>query len=115
MLLVNERTNATIASQVELASTRRQRRRGLLGRDGLAAGSALVLTPCAAIHTAFMRFAIDVLFLDRQGRAVRVARRLKPWRLAMAPTARVVVELPAGELDGADLRAGDRLTLVPAP
>ena len=112
MRLVNMRTGAAIADAVEMATTRRQRRRGLLGRRGLDAGAALVLKPCGAIHTAFMQFAIDVIFLDCHGRALRIERGLQPWRMAMSWRGRTVVELAAGHLDAADLQAGDRLCVV---
>jgi len=112
--LVNERTGAPIATTVERAVTRTSRRRGLLGRDGLAASAALMLEPCAAVHTAFMRFAIDVVFLDREGYAVKIVRNLLPWRIAVSPRAHVVVEMAAGSLDHLDLSVGDRLFLSTA-
>jgi uncharacterized membrane protein (UPF0127 family) len=56
--------------------------RGLLGRRSLSAGEGLLLRPAAAIHTAFMRFAIDAVFLDREGVVLRVAHDLAPWRTA---------------------------------
>jgi uncharacterized protein len=109
--LVNQRTGVCIATAVERAITRRSRRRGLLGRDGLDAGCALMLEPCPAVHTAFMRFAIDVVFLDREGYAVKVVRNLTPWRIAVAPRAHSVVEMAAGSLEPLDLVVGDRLFL----
>jgi uncharacterized membrane protein (UPF0127 family) len=113
MLIINARSGATIATHVEIASTHAERRRGLLGRDGLPPGAALLLSPCWAIHTAFMRFAIDAVFVDRRGRAVRIVRDLPPWRLAAAPRAHAVVEFAAGTLAPLDLRTGDELSLVP--
>jgi uncharacterized membrane protein (UPF0127 family) len=112
MRLVNARTGEALAERIELATTRTERRRGLLGRRRLPPRFALVLLPCAAIHTAFMRFAIDVIFLDRNGHALRIAHRLRPWRIALALRARSVVELPAGSLAGIDLVRGDRVVLV---
>ena len=112
MRLVNERTGEAVAEKVELATTRGERRRGLLGRTALPPKFALMLLPCAAIHTAFMRFAIDVIFLDREGRALRILRALRPWRMAIALRARSVVELPSGCLEGVDLVPGDRVRLV---
>ena len=109
--LVNQRTGTPIATSVERALTRATRRRGLLGRDGLEAGRALMLEPCPAVHTAFMRFAIDVVFMDREGYAVKIVRNLVPWRIAVAPRAHAVVEMAAGTLDHLDLSVGDRLFL----
>jgi uncharacterized membrane protein (UPF0127 family) len=114
MMLLNRRTGATIASAVELAATRNARRRGLLGRDRLDPSAALILTPCFSIHTAFMRFAIDVAFVDRDGGVLRVVHELPPWRLAWSPGAHAAVELAAGSLRSSDLLIGDALDLAPA-
>lgn len=70
-----------------------------MGRSELAPGRALWIEPCNSIHMFFMRFAIDVLFLDRAGRVKRVMLRLKPWRVSpIVFGARTTVELPAGTL-----------------
>ena len=113
MLLINARSDETIASDVTLALTRAERRHGLLGRDSLGVSAALVLSPCWSIHTMFMRFPFDVVFVDRDGRALRIVRDLAPWRIAVAPRAHAVVELPAGSLRVRDVRVGDPLCLVP--
>ncbi len=113
--LVNERTRERVASSVEIAATRQTRRRGLLGRDSLDESSALLLAPCAAVHTAGMRFAIDVVFVDRQGYTVKVVRDLRPWRIALASGARAVIEMPAGTLRWGQVMPGDRLFLTPSP
>jgi uncharacterized protein len=113
MLLLNERTGHLIASDVELASTRESRRKGLLGRDSLDVESALVLTPCCSIHTAFMRFPIDVAFVDRDGRVIRFVRDLKPWKIALSLRARAAIEFAAGSLRARDVRLGDRLYVRP--
>ena len=112
--LMNERTHQPVATSVEIAATRSSRRRGLLGRDCLAEATAMLLAPCAAVHTAGMRFAIDVVFVDRQGYAVKVVRDLRPWRVALAAGARAVIEMPAGSLRWGAVLPGDRLYLTPA-
>jgi uncharacterized membrane protein (UPF0127 family) len=106
MRLVNERTGVTIARDVEVAATRASRRTGLLGRASLDPASALVLERCFAIHTAFMRFAIDAVFLDRRG-VVRRVVSLPPWRIAATFGAAAVVELAAGA--ARDVQVGDRI------
>ena len=106
-MLVNRRTGKAIVSAVEVASTRASRRRGLLGRDALDGDAALILTPCCAVHTAFMRFAIDVVFVSRDGEVLRIVRDLPPWRAACSPRAHAVVELAAGTLGARDLAVGD--------
>ncbi len=112
-VLINERTRQPLATAVELAVTRRARRRGLLGRDGLDASAAIILAPCTAVHTAFMRFAIDVLFLDRDGCAVKIVSDVLPWRIALAARAYAVVEMAAGSARRHDLQLGDRLYVSP--
>ena len=112
--LMNERTRQPVATMVEIAATRTSRRRGLLGRDRLDEASAMLLAPCTAVHTAGMRFAIDVVFVDRQGYAVKVVRNLRPWRIALAARGRAVVEMAAGSLRWGQVLPGDRLYLAPA-
>src|SRR5438552_3406233 len=110
MRLVNARTGATVASAVEIAATRVNRRRGLLGRDALDLSAALILAPCAAVHTVFMRFPIDVVFLDRHGHVRTIVRNLQPWRIAASPRAYATVEMACGI--ERDLMPGDRLYLA---
>jgi uncharacterized membrane protein (UPF0127 family) len=114
MSLINERTHERVATSVEIAATRTTRRKGLLGRGHLDEASALLLAPCTAVHTVGMRFAIDVVFVDRQGYAVKVVRELRPWRIALATKARAVIEMPAGTLRWGQVLPGDRLYLAPA-
>jgi uncharacterized protein len=95
-----------------LAETPLARLRGLLGRSGLASGEGLLLRPAGSIHTVFMRFAIDAVFLDRADRVVKVAAALRPWRAAACRGARSVLELPAGEAARRSLRPGVSITLV---
>jgi hypothetical protein len=88
------------------------RRKGLLGRDSFAKGSAMVIAPSNAIHTFWMRFAIDVLFVRRDGTVVKVCRSIPPWRMAATLWAYAVIELPAGTLAADDASVGDVLTVV---
>ncbi len=109
--LMNARSGEVLATETELALTRATRRQGLLHRTGLDPSAALVLAPCLAVHTAFMQFAIDVIFVDRAGRVRRIVRRLQPWRLAASFRAYATIELAAGALDARDVMIGDRLYL----
>ena len=95
-----------------LAETMFARLRGLLGRSGLSSGEGMLLRPAASIHTAFMRFPIDAVFLDRENRVVKVAAELAPWRAAACRGSRTVLELPAGEAARQGLRPGVSLTQV---
>jgi uncharacterized membrane protein (UPF0127 family) len=112
LVLVNQRTDEALAERIEVAVTRRDRRKGLLGRSGFEPSSALIIAPCFSIHTMFMRFDIDAIFVDDDGRAVKVVRDMTPWRIAVDPTAHAVVELPAGSLRDREIAIGDRLYLV---
>ena len=73
------------------------RLRGLLGSPPPAPGHALLITPCASVHTAFMRYPIDVVFVDRHGCILKVVEALPPWRAAACWRARHTLELAAGE------------------
>jgi uncharacterized membrane protein (UPF0127 family) len=86
--------------------------RGLLGRRALPSGEGLLLRPAGSVHTAFMRFPIDVVFLDTDGAVVGIAPELRPWRAAGRRGARAVLELPAGECERRGLRTGDRVEVV---
>jgi uncharacterized membrane protein (UPF0127 family) len=84
--------------------------RGLLGRSTLQDGDALLISPCNAIHTFFMKFAIDAVFLDRRGRVVRTLQELRPWRATRVHLgAAQVVELPAGTVARTGTCVGDQL------
>ncbi len=107
--LRNTRAGAVLATHLELAGDSKSRRRGLLGRDRLDAGAALVIAPCSSVHTFFMRFPIDVLFIRRDGTVVKCVSGLRPWRIALAPGAYAVVEFPAGALEQSATRRGDRV------
>jgi uncharacterized membrane protein (UPF0127 family) len=113
-VLRNVRTGRLIARTVIAAFDSDARRKGLLGRDSFAMGSAIVIAPSNAIHTFWMRFAIDALFVRRDGVVVKVRRNMPPWRVAAALRAYAVIELPAGTLASDDARAGDVLTMVAA-
>ncbi len=95
-----------------LAVTALARLRGLLGRSGLSSGEGMLLRPASSIHTAFMRFPIDAVFLDREDRVLKVAPELSPWRMAACKGARAVLELPAGEAQRRGLKPGVSLTQV---
>lgn len=102
--------NKTFADPCELAESMVSRFWGLMGRSSLEPGSGLLLRPCNSIHTFFMRFAIDVVYLDRELKVLRVRRGMKPWRMDF-PVARAaaVLELPADAAAG--LSVGDLLCL----
>jgi uncharacterized protein len=87
------------------------RMRGLLGRRELPRGEGMLLRPAASVHTAFMRFPIDVVFVDGAGRVLDIAHSVRPWRAVACRGAKAVVELAAGECSRRDLETGDGLVL----
>jgi uncharacterized protein len=109
--LWNLRTGLPVATRLVAAFDSATRRQGLLGRGRLAEGEALVLAPCSSVHTAFMRFPIDLIFLDRGGRVLSVASSVRPWRIRAAWRAFAVVELEAGALARSETGAGDTVEL----
>jgi uncharacterized protein len=112
LMLWNERSGRPLATHVEGAFDSASRRLGLLGRDGLTEGFALIIAPCQAVHTFRMRFPIDIVFADRQGRVVHLRSHVGARRIAIAWRAFAVIELPAGAAERADVRVGDRVTVV---
>jgi uncharacterized membrane protein (UPF0127 family) len=85
--------------------------RGLLGRSGLEPGSGMLIDAAPSVHMFFMRFPIDVVFLDRDRKVVGVRHRLRPWRVAGARRAVAALELPAGAASAAGVDEGDVLVL----
>jgi uncharacterized protein len=86
--------------------------RGLLGRSGLERGEGLLLKPCGSVHTLFMRFPIDVVFLDRELSVLAVREAVPPWRTARARGAKVTLELAAGEATRLGIEPGVKLRLA---
>ena len=109
--LVNGRTERVLASAVELAVTSETRRRGLLGRDSLDPAVAILIAPSSAIHTFFMRFPIDIVFVTKAGQIVKVRSAVPPWRMAAAFRGYAVIELAAGGATRAGLEVGDRVAV----
>ena len=102
-----------LCERCDLADRPHTRLRGLLGRRDLAAGEGLLLRPTPSIHTWFMQFPIDVVFLDADLRVLDVLPGLGPWRMAARRGARAVLELARAEASRCALRPGDVLELVP--
>jgi uncharacterized protein len=112
-LLRNQRTRLPVATELEPAFDSRRRRRGLLGRTELDRGAAMILAPCASVHTFFMRFPIDVVFVCRSGCVLKVCTHLRPWRIAVAWRAFAAIELAAGAVTDSGTQRGDVLQLEP--
>ena len=111
-MILNESTGVPLATTVEAAFDSASRKKGLLGRDGLARRHAIVIAPTNGIHTFFMRFAIDVVFAAKDGTVVSVRKSLRPWRIAIAPRAYCAIELAAGAIDRESIAVGDQLIVT---
>jgi uncharacterized protein len=99
----------------EVADRYFARMRGLLGRDGLEPGRGMLLTPEPSVHMFFMRFPIDVVFVDREHKVVGVRHELRPWQVAGARGAHASLELPAGTVASAGIVEGDVLVFEDLP
>ena len=109
--LVNVTQDIVLATTIEAATDSATRNRGLLGRDAFPAGSALILAPCNSIHMFRMRFAIDVLFVDRAGLVVKKVVKLRRNRIAMAWRAFATIEFCADHPGVSRTQVGDTVAL----
>jgi len=112
--LVNKTRDTVLAEDLRLAESPWARFWGLMGRKGLPDQAGLLIRPCSSVHTAFMRFSIDVVFLDRSLKVVKVAAAVKPFRATIAGGAHSALELNAGVAERARVEKGDQLVLEQA-
>jgi len=106
----NQTRGSQLADKAEEAATAMKRLKGLLGRESMTPGEALHIAPCNSIHMFFMKFAIDVAFLDRERKVVRAIHTIKPWRATRIYfDAFSALELPAGTLQLTGTEEGDLL------
>ncbi|NOT64354.1 MAG: DUF192 domain-containing protein [Acidobacteria bacterium] len=111
--LYHTTSGACLAERLEIANTAWTRLCGLMFRRALAQGHALWIRPCNGVHTFWMRFAIDVVYLDREMRIVKLIENLRPFRLTMPQrAARSVIELPAHTIVQTGIQLGDQLRAV---
>ena len=114
ILVRNLTRNTELADQAELAESGTKRSKGLLGRKGLQRGEGMWIIPCEAIHTFFMRFPIDLVYLDRKLRIKKVRDSVRPWRISACLSAHSVIELPAGTIRDTRTECGDILEILDA-
>ena len=113
--VLNQTKGTVVADRVEIADSFWARLRGLMFRSSLGHDEGLLIKPSSSVHTVFMRFPIDVIFIDRANRVVKVAPSLKPFRAAGVLTSQVgALELPAGRAVAARVEKGDQLLLSDA-
>ena len=107
----NMRNGRVVADDLSVAFDSASRNKGLLQRESLPEGSALIIAPCTAVHTFFMKFPIDIAFLSRDGRVLKVRAAVPAWRMTGALRAFCVIELAAGSLARSETMVGDRLVI----
>ncbi len=98
-----------LADRAEIADTSAKRRTGLLKHTGLAPGEGLWIAPCEGVHTFGMKFAIDVIFLNRKRKVLKIRPNMVRGRMSLSIRAHSVLELPAGRLEEMGTVAGDQL------
>jgi hypothetical protein len=101
--------NTVLATCMEVADSAAKRSRGLLGRECLAPGEGLWIRPCEAVHTFWMRFPIDLIYLDRKNRIRKLVNSVPPWRLSACLLAHSVLEFPSGTIRDTHTQPGDTL------
>ena len=106
------RADAVVCSSAEVADNAWKRLRGLLGRASLPEGEGMLFRGESSIHSAFMRFRFDAVFMDRELRVVGLAEHIPPWRMRAARGARNILELAAGEISRTGLAIGDQLAEI---
>jgi uncharacterized protein len=111
-LIVDLTGGSLVCERVAIADRPRKRMRGLLGKSSLPPGEGMLLQPAPSIHTLFMRFPIDAVFVDGSFRVVKIVTQLQSWRVASARRARAVLELAAGEASRRKIKVGDELGIV---
>lgn len=113
MQLINLSNGSILADKIEVADNFKKRLKGLIGRPGLNHGEAFVLLPCKSIHTCFMNFPIDVLFIDKEGRVLRTLEHVKPFKFSpIVSRSYLVVELPAGCIAATGTAAGHQMQIT---
>ncbi len=114
MRVTNVTRGTVLATRLEVADSGAKRNKGLLGRKGLAAGEGLWIIPCESVHTFFMQFPIDLIYLDRKHRIKKVCDSVPAWRLSACLSAHSILELPAGTIRSTQTVAGDVVEISPA-
>jgi uncharacterized membrane protein (UPF0127 family) len=109
---IDGKSSTVIAEEVAVARGVWSRFWGLMGRGRLPEGHGLLLAPCGSVHTFFMRFPIDVIFLDRESVVVKIVHSMKPWRTALGGGGKDALELNAGEASRLEIRPGDRIAFI---
>jgi len=107
----NQTRNTVLGGAVDVADSSQKRRTGLLKHTGLEEGEGLWILPCESVHTFFMKFAIDLVYVDKKNKVRKVCRAVPPWRLSACLSAHSIIELPAGTIERTGTQPGDELSI----
>lgn len=102
-------SKSQLLSSVQKTETAWERTKGLLGRRGLEDGEGLLITPCSSIHTFFMTFPLDVVYLDREDKIVKLIENLRPWRMSGCFRSAKVLEVGSRFITNSGIKVGDQL------
>ncbi|MGA3019367.1 MAG: DUF192 domain-containing protein [Bryobacteraceae bacterium] len=111
VLIRNQTRGTVLADAVELADTSAKRRTGLLKHERLEPGQGLWIVPCESVHTFFMKFPIDLVYVDKRHKVRKVRHSVAPWRMSACLSAHSVIELPAGTAQQSGTQPGDELAV----
>lgn len=112
MKACNVKNGKELSDNIQVATHLFERMKGLLGKNELRAGESLWIKPCMSIHTFFMKFPIDVIFLNKQNEVIAAIENLQPNRLtSLYPKAVSVLELPAGTIEATATVIGDEIEI----
>lgn len=113
--VMNQTRQVLLAADVQVADNYFKRLAGLMGKPGLPPQAGLWLVPCHDIHSCFMRFEFDAVFVDKQHIVVHLVERMKPWRMSkFVRKGHAVLELPAGTIQATGTQIGDEVALQEA-
>jgi len=111
--LRNLTRGTVVGDAIDIADTSAKRRTGLLKHTGLNAGEGLWIVPCESVHTFFMKFALDLVYLDRRHVVRKAVTNVVPWRISVCLSAHSIVELPVGAIAASGTVKGDQLAMEP--
>ncbi len=111
MTVRNLTRGTLIGDRIDVAGTSAERTRGLLKRAGLSEGEGLWIVPCEGVHTFFMKFPLDLIYIDRKHLVRKAVANVRPWRLSMCIMAHSILELPAGTIERSGTKCRDQLAL----
>lgn len=113
MKLINKETNTVISENFQIANTYFKRLKGLMFTKQLPIQNAMQITPCKEIHTFFMNYSIDVLYLDSKNNIISIDENLKPGKIGkLVKNAKSVIELPVGKVKESDIKVGQSVEII---